>query len=71
MCEARLKSQWDHTSTVLALIANVNRDPKKTRASMPRDFHPFVERQPRGIPITRDNFRVLKRVFVDQKPLGA
>jgi len=67
MAEARLKTQWNHTSAVLCLIANVNRDPKKTRAFRPQDFHPFAERRPQGIPITRDNFRMLKTVLVDRR----
>jgi len=31
MAEARGRESWAHTSAILALIANVNRDPKKTR----------------------------------------
>jgi len=67
MSEARLKRQWERTSWILALTANVNRDPKKTRAFRPDDFNPFVERRPRGIPITSANIGMLKRVFVDRK----
>ena len=52
---------------ILALIANVNRDPKKTRAFRPDDFNPFVEQRPKGIPITSANIGMLKRVFVDRK----
>ena len=61
MADARRKEAWDRTSTVLALIANVNRDPKRTRAVRPDQFNPYrTKRTTSGIPITRDNIRVLK-----------
>jgi len=64
MAEARRKDAWDRTSTVLALIANVNRDPKKTRAFRPKDFNPYERRRTSGMPITKGNISVLKKVFV-------
>jgi len=56
-------------SSLLALIANVNRDPKKTRAFKPADFNPYEARAAGsgGIPLTKKNIRLLKKVFVDQK----
>ena len=67
MAEARRKDAWDRTSTVLALIANVNRDPKKTRAFRPKDFNPYERRGKSGMPITKGNIGVLKTVFVKGK----
>ena len=29
----------------MALLANINRDPKKGRAFSPSDFNPFIEKQ--------------------------
>jgi hypothetical protein len=59
----------------MALIANVNRDPKKGRLAKPDDFHPLrrpqnqtgqSERQP---PLA--DISILKAVFVDRRsPLG-
>lgn len=46
----------------MALIANTQRDPKKTRAFRPSDFDPFI--QPRPIPKT--GVGVLKTVFIDK-----
>ena len=63
MAEARRKDAWDRTSTVLALIANVNRDPKKTRAFRPKDFNPYERHGKAGMPITKGNIEALK-VFV-------
>ncbi len=65
MAEARAKDRWAHTSSIMALVANVNRDPKKTRAFRPSDFNPYAERSPRGIPLTASNIGLLKAVFVD------
>jgi len=53
---------------VLALLANANRDPKKTRAFRPSDFDPFETRRARGgVPLVAENLAMLKRVFVDKK----
>ena len=61
MAEGRGRQSWAHTSAILALIANVNRDPKKTRALRPSDFDPFAKR-PAPIPIDMDS---LKAVFLE------
>ena len=42
MAEARGRDNWSHTSAILTLIANVNRDPKKRRAYKPSDFDPYA-----------------------------
>lgn len=42
MAEARSKATWGHTSSVLALIANVNRDPRKGKPFMPDQFNPHA-----------------------------
>ncbi len=66
MAEARVRDEWRRTSTVLALIANCNRDPKKTKAFRPADFDPFREPDQ---PIRAD-ITVLKDVFIDRKMPG-
>jgi hypothetical protein len=51
----------------MALIANCNRDPKKTKAFRPADFDPHEEAEKRGaVPKTKD-LSILKKVFVDRK----
>lgn len=41
MAEGRNRAHWQHTSSVLALLANAHRDPKKTpRPFKPSDFDP-------------------------------
>jgi len=66
MADARRKDQWSHTAAVLALVANVHRNPKKrSKPYSPAEFHPFVERKP--VTIEQAGIRVLKRVFVDKR----
>ena len=67
MADAASRDRWNHTASLLALITNCHRDPKKARAARPKDFHPHAkghrcrhERKPRvGVD-------VLKQVFVDR-----
>ena len=61
MSEGRQRHDWGIASTLLALIANVNRDPKRSRSLKPSDFDPFAARQPvPKVPVT-----VLKDVFIN------
>jgi len=73
MAEARTHESWSHTSALLALLANVHRDPKKHRVYKPADFDPTHSRTgPRktrrneGLP--KVGIEVLKQVFVDRQP---
>ncbi|MBA3935835.1 MAG: hypothetical protein H0X38_00060 [Planctomycetes bacterium] len=54
-------SRWNHTATLMALIANCHRDPKRHRAYTPADFHPDHARE--SVPRTRD-LTVLRDLFV-------
>lgn len=64
MAEGRMDAEWNHTSAILAMLANVNRDPKKHGPYRPEDFHPLKRRtHAQGIRITRENIGLLKSVF--------
>ncbi|TVQ33879.1 MAG: hypothetical protein EA376_01205 [Phycisphaeraceae bacterium] len=65
MAEQRERSEWARTSSLLALIANVHRDPKKTRAFKPGDFDPFTKRT------GRSDMMELKTLFTGAKPPAA
>jgi len=67
MAEARLDDEWNHTSAVLAMLANIHRDPKKHSAYRPEHFHPFKRKTSVGIRITRENIGLLKKVFLSGK----
>lgn len=70
MAEGRGRDEWGRMSSLLALVANVNRDPKRTSAFKPADFNPYESGRRStggGVPLTRENFRILKRAFVDRR----
>jgi hypothetical protein len=69
MAEARSRSAWAHTASVLAMLANVNRDPKKTRMFKPADFDPHHEKKNATSVVAKVSIDVLKTVFVDRKGL--
>jgi len=66
MHESRVRDQWNHTSSILALTANCHRDPKKTASFAPQDFHPLEKPRSvrRGQRITANNIGLLKAAFV-------
>lgn len=67
MAEARQRSSWNHTSSLMALAVNLMRDPKKSKPATPEDFNPFIPKAP--IPVLKGkDLRILKDVFVRQKP---
>jgi hypothetical protein len=47
---------------MMAIVANVNRDPKKSRPFTPDDFNPYVRRKPAKL--GKVGVGVLKDVFV-------
>ena len=63
MAEARQRSDWARTSTLMALIANAHRDARKTRAFKPSDFDPFVKRKSE----TTNDLAGLRAVFQGRK----
>ncbi|OQA79896.1 MAG: hypothetical protein BWY31_04138 [Lentisphaerae bacterium ADurb.Bin242] len=59
MAEGRGKLEWGQTSSLMALVANVLRDPKKGKISKPADFNPyFQDRKPVKAPLS-----ILRDVF--------
>lgn len=63
MLEGRQRHDWSIASSLMAVIANASRDPKRSRRLHPSDFDPFSTRQRR---IMAD-VSVLKDVFIDGK----
>jgi len=52
MADAVSRRSWQIASAQMALLANVNRDPKRNRAFKPTDFDPYS--QPAGPPPKAD-----------------
>ncbi len=71
MAEGRGQAEWGRTSSLMALVANVNRDPKKHAAFTPDNFNPYGDDGRRGgggrgggTRITADTIDLLRLVFV-------
>ncbi len=65
MAEARSQQCWAHTSALLAMLANIHRDSKKTRVFKPADFNPHA--RPSQPTAAKVGITVLKQVFVDNR----
>lgn len=65
MAEGKQRDAWARTSSLMALIANANRDPKKHRAFRPTDFDPFSLTQ---APKQKVDVSILKEIFIDNPP---
>ena len=63
MLEGRQRHDWSIASSLMAVIANANRDPKRSRRLTPSDFDPFSTRQRR----IKADVSVLKDVFIHGK----
>lgn len=65
MAEGKIHRQWDQFASLMALIANCNRDPEKRRRPFsPDDFNPFAE-------LRKKVERATKRVKVGVEALKA
>ncbi len=65
MSQSKRREAWQHTSAILATLANIHRDPKKrSRPFSSNDFNPLVQLAERK-PIKGD-IQILKQVFVDR-----
>ncbi len=65
MGEARSRQAWAHTSSLLAMLANIHRDPKKSRTYKPADFNPHASGSRLSLP--KVDIQVLKQVFVSNR----
>lgn len=43
MMVAKNRADWGRTSSVIAVLVNINRDPK-TRAFQPHEFNPYADK---------------------------
>ena len=64
MAEGKQRDKWARTSSLMALIANANRDAKKHRAFRPTDFDPFSQTLK---PKQQVDVSILKEIFIDGK----
>ena len=60
---------WDHTASIMAIIAEVNRDKKKNPTAFAASmFHPRKAKLKKP-PVEQVELKVLKAIFVDRRPL--
>ena len=64
MVDACRRDEWQHTSAVLAMLANAHRNPKKKpQPFTPAEFNPLVNERKK--PKAKTGVRTLKTIFVD------
>jgi hypothetical protein len=68
MAEGLGRERWAHTSLVCALIANANRDPKRTRPFKPSDFDPYARQDRRErVMVDKESLAMLKEALTGRK----
>jgi hypothetical protein len=67
MVEGRGKFEWSQTASLMALAANLVRDPKKGKAATPADFNPFAQRSPKPVLRGKEMLAALKAAFVRER----
>jgi hypothetical protein len=69
MVEEQQDNWWDHTASVMAIIAEVNRDKKKNPTPFTASrFHPRKAKLKQQT-IEQVDLRILKSIFVERRPL--
>ena len=64
MAEGRGKLEWGQTSCLMALVANLMRDPKKSKGVKPSDFNPYFQKPK---PIIKAPVSILRDIWCKQK----
>jgi len=71
MAEGLGQERWGHTSALMALIANANRDPRKSKTFKPDDFNPYARdrcaNDQEVIEVTKQNIGLLRQAFTGRK----
>ena len=67
MVEGKGKFEWNRTASLMALMVNLNRDPRKGKAASPNDFNPFAPKEPVPVLRGREMLSALKAAFIKEK----
>ena len=67
MAEGHSRDIWSATSAMMALIANVNRDPRKHRPYEPKDFNPHGKEVVAEGVVEKSDLSVARRFFKRKK----
>ena len=60
MANSRGQFEWAQTSCLMALVANMFRDPKKSKLVKPADFNPYLTKEK---PIVKAPLTILRDVW--------
>jgi len=64
MAEGRQRADWARSSSLMSLLANCHRDPKRSRAFRQSDFDPFARRAAANVVvIDGGNVELMEKVF--------
>lgn len=66
MAKTAASSQWDHTATLLHLLACIHRNPKSAPPPFEK-FHPMLERKLRRGGMTCDDLAAMRNAFRDEQ----
>lgn len=67
IAEAKSRADWDHTASIVATLAEINRDPaRRATPFRPDDFNPWRARKPKRLHTDKD-FDVLVNLFVPKE----
>lgn len=72
MIEGDQKAAWDHTAAICATVINMHRDPKKGKPISPTALNPYRNKgkETPKIKLNKEqSMKLLKRVFIDKKPV--
>ena len=67
MVEGRGEFEWSQTASLMALAANLMRDPKKGKAASPADFNPFAPQPPKPVLKGKEMLAALKAARITEK----
>ena len=70
MAQGRQQAEWLRMSSLMCLIANVNRDPRRGRAFRPADFNPFPVAAATAAPVDMATLREAFGVVGERKKRG-
>ena len=64
MVDGRGRCEWNQTSSLMALAANMMRDPKKGHPVKPIDFNPFAPAKEKPVLKGKAMLSALKAAFI-------
>jgi hypothetical protein len=73
--EMRDRMEWNRVSALMALLCNINRDPKHSSVAFPSEFNPYTAKESKRKNVVEvkdaESRDLFKAVFTGQKPISA